>query len=658
MTVSQEPLRPDDRRHIGKICQGLKDWGIGMPFIAQIERVVCRIGHPCSLREAGSFSDIFAIFRSRALVPAVLLERFGESPRAQARAVCFAACIYPNRAFSLQERLGPRIASFESALCSPLGPIDQWRQKYPHDLDEQEMRQFLDDLCAARYVVCDTPSEREALQEERRVSAALYLLTCLPETIETILANWRDDAQLVRYIRQFLPSCPSETAGRENVRESQVDWDQVEHDLARQAQPVPAQIAGRAISLEKHIQRQARQRPLLLERQPLPWVVSQCWGEHWDKLVSGFPYYAFRSHLARWWRQCVGNWLLRGQFDSPDLDTLRPHEYRVTEEELLFFREGYRLVRASFCARGKNADNESVRRIVDALWSHRLEPKIEGDAPEAVTDIYRELTEDDEETVTTANLNNLSHGLNRRMWAYTLARWRRLSNEQILNIRLVTDKGREERPFQDRRSRAGVLTVASLARMVPRQYSLLWVFTANRYLRERVDPQHPEPWSVMGYLRELWYWLTWDLMTGIGRAAKDWWDPVSMEALPRMVEKPISSLLAGLASVELPDEVQSYLERVDVQQLIPVAQSRALACCQRLMGSHGWRQHAGNPFSQWRKMAPSHWIVPVWYLTVMERLKERRLLERLQVSADERQQVIDLHRDIARSIGVLTDEEV
>src|SRR5262249_54016330 len=96
-----------------------------------------------------------------------------------------------------------------------------------------------------------------------------------------------------------------------------------------------------------------------------------------------------------------------------------------------------------------------------------------------------------------------------RFDAYTLARIERFprTNAQILEAEPYGElrQGASETPYI---AEAAVLTIASLARSIPREWTLLWVFTAHVFLHHLIAPHHTTSWIFERYVHELWHWVT------------------------------------------------------------------------------------------------------------------------------------------------------
>ena len=635
-----------DRLRIRTVCRELMGAEPSDAFIVQIVRVVLRIAAKDDIERITTPKDVVAVFRSKGLIPPCLLERLEAVTSVESLAVCFAACIYPNRAYALQNQLERRLASFLVAFRSRKHPFDLLAGNQLQGTDSREIDVLLRDLSAAEYVRGKDEQQKRRDMQDRKTGAALYLLTWEPEDVETILDNWQDDKDLVRYIRTFLPMCPSDSAGRTNVSDGSLDWDGVQAALASQAETDHTPVLEPVISLEKHIRRRAGRRVSMSLGQSVSQIVTNCWESHWDKLISGFPYYSFRSHYAWWWRQCVGTWILKA-FKKPTEKV--DDEYYLTEEELLFFREGYRLVRTTFFARDDPDRTPLLRRVLDALWYSHLEKKLaQDDEKIAVKKIFERF---EDQGIAMSTVNNLSRRGRVRIWVYTLSRSMGWSNNNILEARLPTQRDASDRAVVDKTNKAGALTVSSLARIVPKERTLLWAFTAHRYLRSKIEPQHPDPWTFEAYLQEFWRWAAAGSLNMAAPATKDDQDRdrVNNEADSLMRDKSSRKLLEDLLALEEWDQVSDYLQNQG-RALAERVEKSAINRCLQLAGRRGIENQSPKCLKQWRKMVPSHWIVPVWYLAAMEQLDEKQTIGRLQVDPQEREAVAGLHKAMTGGI--------
>ncbi len=206
----------------------------------------------------------------------------------------------------------------------------------------------------------------------------------------------------------------------------------------------------------------------------------------------------------------------------------------------------------------------------------------------------------------------------------------------------------------------GVLTVTSLAKTVSWKGTLLWPFTAHVFLHPTVDPQHPDPWTFERYVRELWWWVTDETFDDAVQHGVDEGCRADNEAVVVMQQSPFDVLLDELRSLTTEENqgtsptaqdffsaqqaVFDMLENSFAGRGFLFEQQAALDRLQQLIGVGGLQTCADESLRVWRRQVANHWVVPVWYLTIVERLDEDELVSRLQVDADEVADVVDLSR--------------
>ncbi|MHC4788360.1 MAG: hypothetical protein ACYS8K_04040 [Planctomycetota bacterium] len=640
---------------IRSLCAAL----LGRPptdiYVVQVERVFLWIARQDEIDEAHAPQDVVDAFRSRGLIPPALFDHIqaaaaqprvfaGDPPEdgQTACAVSLAACIFPNRAYQLQGQLPRRVAMFLMAYNDdPQDIVDLLSGNQLAGISHDELEELLGDLSSAGTVARRGNHLGEEWARERKNGAALYLSTWDKQDLEKILANWADDRELLRYLRTCLLLCPSDSANQPQTPDGRMDWGKIEADLVAQAQAAevdPGENPARAIMLEKHSWRRAANRPRGIVPLPaLPTTVTECWEFHSAKLISGFPYYSFRSHYARWWRQCVGTWMLN-QLQGPVAGVA--DEYSLSDDELLFFREGYLLVRSTVFSREGSPERTAIlREVADDLWGLRLERRLaaEGEVA-AVKAIHAKHAGND---ITMATVNMLNRRLRLRIWAYTLARAKGLSDEQIRNVRFATQKNASEYPLDDPNSLPGILTVASLARIVPPAHTLFWAYLAHRMTRSILEPQHPDPWTEETVAEEIWRWHRAGSFDLVDAAAAKEADPVNCEAARLMTDGPWRELLEAFRPLgSAPEAVDSI--QGPSRNLWQLAWRAAIDRLRGLAGAKGLLALSPGYLAQWRQMAATCLVVPVWYLTFMEGLKPNQVLGRLLVGPDDRQDVLAL----------------
>ena len=229
--------------------------------------------------------------------------------------------------------------------------------------------------------------------------------------------------------------------------------------------------------------------------------VEEVWEGLWSKLTSGFPYYAFRSRFAWWWKQCVRHGLPRAS--DPIIDVTKIEQIAIPENRQLDSRDApLRSRRISVgqddvlipCAKtdkpasakhGKPPrrpaeevirGNEKVRERWIRSRADRIRCRVADDAGEKrmVKEIAARFPDIGENTIDT-----YCRRLRLRLWAYQLARLRGLSNAEILSSDASAGCARGEPCKVNWKSVGAVSTIASLARAVPPDHTLLWAFAAH-----------------------------------------------------------------------------------------------------------------------------------------------------------------------------------
>jgi hypothetical protein len=652
------------REQVRTMCGGLVGQPLSEVLALQIERVLRHLLTEEELETISSVDEVAGVFRSKGLIPGCLLKALEGQARPQDLAMCFAVCIYPRRAYAFQQEMPHRLTLFLSLLPSR----NVFDFLYRHQLQavrQDEREQFLRDLSDADCARLESEPAASPIAEERTRGAALFVATCPQEDVDKMLGNWRDDRELVRLIRSFLPTSPSKIC--EDAGHERLDWEGVREVLMADPRldgvdPAIRSKLGLAVALERHVWNKVRRS--LVPPPPNAFVaqmVAERWEMFWDKLISGYPYYRFSSHFGWWWRRCVGRWLgkvveqLKRNKEIGDLLEIGDdmdvtlaqdsHSDALGLGELLVFREGYRVVRSTFFRLKNLEQTELQRQVVDDLWYRRIERQLTAEQePEMVKQIAGKYHD---QGITETTVNNLNHRLRLRIWAYTLARQRRWSNQQIFTAELVDEDGVAKRPFRNRTNRAGVLTVACLARTALEDQTLFWPFTAHRVLRPFIDPQHPDVWSFRSYLTEVWCWAAAGSLRPVSDIDCDAHSPMDVEAAKSLKQEPLCTLLSQLSRLRSSEEVQSF-ERGPGRQLVAEAEFAVRACCRRLVGPSVFSQaHVGGRIKSFRQRA-KHWIAPVWYLRVIERLGPQEVIRRLRVEPSDEKTVLQLLLEVTR----------
>lgn len=675
---------------------GLDPGGI---FAVQIERVWSYLIR----REAGKLQsgtdDVFALFRKNYLVPerlilspklpqndrsmAAALELFRQRSK-QTRSVqqrdlladialtpagwlaaCFIACIFPQRAQTEKTQLDLRLPRFlefyqtlqeRGAQANELITETAWRfLNLSHPMSQEEFDELTAELSA---VPAMYHQENEDEVRARKNGAALFLATCYPEQIERILAGWRDERLALRSVTKDYyrpPSCV----------------DQKIHSLAS---PEAFRNASYLEYLAKRSAHDHMPQGLNGAEERLREKVIEFWEKQHDKLTSGFPYFSFQSSFITWWRQVLRNWDWEpwgGNEDEVELlpqPPLPPPDEEEEEEEtwdvnfttLRAWREGHRFLRLTFTRRKTGEDHEELRRALDKLWTHRLFKALSLEkAAVRIKEVAEEFV-----NLGGSIINNLSHRLRARNQAYSWARIKRWSNDAIYQRQQESrKKWNKKRPGKSKgedfdKEKAATFTVASLARAVPLEFTFLWAFTAQVFLRPRVDGRHADEWRFDRYARELWHWVTDPLFAGLveyGAQSGRLVDAMALRAMRS--DGPFGALLSELMSFQNEDGLDGYLRRRE-QAMYAREEAVARQLIAGLIGSAGLCACGEEAMRRWKAMMDpingAHWIIPVWYVTFVERITDDDpLLERLVVDKPERGPVLRLAREM-RACGATT----
>ena len=707
---------PSDVR-IRSVCQLLIERAPSEAFAIHIARVLARITPKTEWEKIHTPHEAIDAFRRKGLIPPHLVALFATSqptdgPPAEAMAVSFAACLYPQRAYQLrplrssetidempqihETELHARLAAFQE-VCEALkaskpeglSPFQHVMRgltavgRLPqtvvvegtlHTLSQNHINAFLSDLSAAeltKHVSLEDPRQVQQEQEERRLAATLYLATCSQETIPRIWKIWRDEAAFFRYVRQDLVVPPSRVVGWHASSSDQPtgprdddrpDWKTIHAKLCRNF-PEASNHHEAGISLERKVWERASE-----VTSPSADQITVFWELLCEKLNSGFPYYAFRSRFAQWWKQCVRN----GQFDQKEKPTEKidaiqdsrkqpskseePTETECPEPELelekalRFVREGYRLVRSTFFERSsaRSVDdkegwekNEQLRKVVDALWSRYLAQLLGHKSPEKITDLAKQFH------LTKNTLYTLNRRLHIRLEVHTRARYNRLSNLEILQAERPPDRERRGATKTPYAEETGVLPIASLARAIPHEHTLLWVFTARVFLHPKIEPQHTDSWSFRRYVRELWSWVNDGQFDEIVRRGAIRGNRADTLAFSAMQREPLRTLLEELRGYQTERALEEdYLPHRGFEK----EQSAAMALLRELVGDGGLHACQEASLRRWQQLLGhigTHWVVPIWYLTFVEQVDKEALLYQLKVDTVEERAVVHLFQEMA-----------
>ena len=462
----------------------------------QTARVLLWIVPEADRRQIGDRPALEAIFRRKKLIPPCLVKHFVPHQSttgwdAGLLAVCFAASVFPERAFQMDQpvELPARVSAFLDTLEFLRGPEAQRDESalgtahallmrmgvVPAGCGSEEINTLLADLSDSAAVVLDWLGE--TCRVERLAGAALFLSTSPPGRLERLRPNWQAERGFLRVLRQQI--CVTPLALLRTVPEPtrRPDWTEVKAEVSKTLRGVPGEHLDSAIVLTQMAWNKVSDLKLAMPFDS----ICDFWDTQMSKLSSGFPYFGFMSRFTYWWKQCLlTHSFWRPGAELPDDDVLAselaPDPSTDGSGSIHFLRslrEGYRLMRTTFFRRADsrkpNEDasqdpasrNERVRLALDAIWYERL---IRLDEEEEIPQMVKSIA-DRFPDLGLDMISNYSHRLPIRMQAYVLARSRRLSNSEILSTWKVTTtstgKVVEEYPFK---KETGFLPITSLVR--------------------------------------------------------------------------------------------------------------------------------------------------------------------------------------------------
>jgi hypothetical protein len=639
-------------------------------LIRQVARVALWIEREPDRAGRRDVESLRELFHEKGLIPPALVTQLrpaGKSAglEAVALAMCMAACVYPERAYQMDQdvELPSRVISFlklleflrglepgaddsiDAALAGMAAVVPETAL-----MSIQERMALLSDLSAAE-LAGESPQGR-ASAEERIKGAALFVATCDAARLGRLLGNWREEASLLRTLRGRVPISPL-NLGRNRAGQATSPWEEIRSILKRQLDIVEDKHVESAIILTRMVFNKAwdLNAPMPEER------VEVFWQGQMTKLASGFPYFAFFSKFAYWWKQCIKTHSffradeseLPGEIeeDEPEASGETAPEAVLSPHLMRVFAEGYRLVRTTFFRRADaqskedeaadGADpypHEHLRRALDALWYERLQRAGDEEAEKkAVNHIALEFPK-----LGLTTINNLSHRLPLRIQAYYLARGRRMSNNQISALGVKGKKGTEF-PFQ---GATDFLPVTSLAGGVPLDASLLPAFTAHVFLFSKAVPQRPDPWTIERFVHEISYWTS--------HGSLDFDPPPGREH--SAAEAAVLELLKDEGARQMIhcarncDSARALAERV--HQLQEQGFSRVLRDWLERNLSAGAIQQAAD-IAQFRRHSQApHWIIPVWYYTHAEKMDVETIRSRCPLDDSDLSVVQGLHERMKR----------
>lgn len=621
---------------------------------------------------------IVRLFRSAGLIPEEFLRPEGDGPAFQrtiesvfetvrdclgltditTARVCFAACIYPQRAFQVKG-LDLRAAAFAAFIkeYSSAASVDEALDRYLDAAldDERWPREDTHELCAS------LAGEPSAGSEAARCGGALYLGTCHRDLLLRIHGFWRDDRAAVRVFRSYLTHPPSDLVQSSSIQKQIVE-------------EIGEEMWNRARRVENISWK-------LMQSWPKIFKTNEYFAEAWEgltqvKLTSQFPYYAFRSRFESWWKQEFLNYRF-----GPVNASLETHEWHLGDDghlavdddsgdvpesanvhsawvaktqggisidEMRVYREGYRLVRSTFFDRDDSRNTAKMREALDSIWYFYVDEKLQrkqvrwgalGSLVEGLAAQFK---------MEPARLFAMYNRLRLRMWAYVLGRTTRCTNSEI--SRRPRPRGYEASgkpyPLEDVE---GVKTVAAVARVSGVDYSLLWGFLAYVLLRVRfvLNPRYTtDAWTFAQFLDELGVWMADETFPATIEYGLKKGRRAETVIVPHLAASPLRELLHEFSHRPAESGVKDSAATHPHQSV-----KRAFLEIVRELAGPG---HFNAPPAEWKKFlgwpgdVATHWVIPVWYLTVVEQMDETAAIDMLRVEPDETSAVRKLARTIRR----------
>jgi hypothetical protein len=644
---------------------------------------------------------LIAPFYRRGLLPERLLNLCDELrnkvespdlPSTGATALLFSCSAYPQRAFQMEDtELRRRLTAFLANICRYLAfHGDASAQTIAESFEVEGVPlpdQLLADLCAADVPRVADESERE----QRMAGAALYLATCHMASLARLRKVWETEGNFARFVREHkVASPPSRLSGDFERGAAFPNWLEVRAVLKEAFSPHPESHDEQLVMLEALAWKEARKWTALRR---VPERVQDFWEDIFEKLSCGFPYFAYGSRFVWWWRQCLRNYpFSRHAFETFEPNTeyaasdasrlqsrgrqaslgrapdvlkyfevevgkSRPQQRapQLTPEVLRVYREGYRLVRLTFSPE-QNRSVDVLRAALDEIWYLRIEQEDMDSAVQIkeITNKFAQLH------LTKAQINNYSHRLRLRMWAYKLSRVDRLTCQELLDWSPA--KRRSNAGAHPLKSETAVRAIAVIARAVLPEHTLLWAFAAKVFLQPLVRrPRNEVEWTFPRFVAELWHWIDQGLAmvenrdpSPIGSTERDRADEQRspQQGRPRQNDRCIIPFRAQVRERgelrQLVDWLSQFKDwgtftQALSQRAFEPERAAALSMVQDVVGPEGLAAcsvQAICEYQQLPELSDPNWIIPVWYLAFAERLNDDQILARLRVDAGpEREEV-------------------
>jgi hypothetical protein len=609
----------------------------------QIARVSLFLLSRAPKRKIEDFEDIVALFRFKRLLAARLVEfceRIHPLHLGYNLAVPFAACVFPKRVFQMgKTEFTAKFANFlqiyynlQSATQEEIPEnevVEELRNgdRIPPDLD----RDFLVDLSGA-----DVPSLDSKERRLRVMGAALFLSTCSQQDIQHAIEIWRDLFGFLKVFRTWLPEPPSVLTGMFD-RDSIPSQDELRSALEISPKnPFDELHASEAVILEMMTWKEARKR-IHNYRGHRREAVRAFWEGIWERLISGFPFFAFSSRLGYWWKKCLLNHPF-SKWDDPnpydgnvDPDTLGTTPsppiasdlFLLTLDFLKVLREAYRYIRSTFHAiTGGPVATERIREALDRIWFCIIEKLLSDEDPE---ELIREI----EEEFPDLSIPILSHRLRARVWAFVLARYLGLPSDDLRDLNVPRNFAKPDGAQTSLRTETSLDPIFALAKTVHPSETFFWAFLVHLLFKNLIVPQRQDVWSAERFFHEVWIWAT---------------DPAVNESLQasrfggRMgavlsTDTIMDEFLTELVDVKYGDDLRRYLSRSDLDSM----KERFIELFWSALNPGYSFADACERIVSCRKTfkTQTHWIVPVFYLKYVEGLVIDSIVNRLVRDPDE-----------------------
>lgn len=447
--------KPEERKRVCTLVRNCLGNRVPNCIVVQVERVLWWTAFT-ETRQMKDSSEIVSLLKSKGWLPDCLLEALESYQNAlsdeidlQVVAICFSACIFPRRFYSMSSTrknafLQNFLASFD-ALLDGGNPSQHVKTQKLSSKANSDVEQFIDCLVAVDWHGTED-------QEERQIGACLYIMSCPQELLEKMWNKYLSERALLAFVKDTLNYSPSQVCVNAiDDKSMKINWGHVRQCIADKASDYPGLNINTILNMERQ--------SLFPKITYANWssdpmksqVAGHMWEHLWKRLVSGFPYYAFEASLAGWWGAAAkkikfevpGSSSLDNDSDpvqSVDIDiriSIREDEEEdkrceITKDLLRFAQKGFVVVLTTFLhKKGQKlvdaetfAQRKKTRQFISDLWTFRLihsddDLSIEPGSTVTETDTIQEIAEKHDINVNTTYADNRS--LEVRYRAYTLA---------------------------------------------------------------------------------------------------------------------------------------------------------------------------------------------------------------------------------------------